>query len=253
MSIHIPSTDGEALQAAVRSSLPDALPILPLRDSVPFPETLTPLAIGQERSIQLVNDVLSGDRMLVMLASKDPETEEPGPDDLYRVGVAGVVARMLKVPDGTLRILVHGAQRVTISDYVATDPYLVARIEEAPDQVKPIARARGAPSQRAGHLLADRGGGAIPARGAAGGAGERGGSGRAGPHDRGVAAHQDRGAPAAARGARRGQAPAPAFRGACPRARAGRDRLEDPVRGPVRHGEGAARVLPPPAAQGHPG
>ena len=74
-----------------------------------YPDTLTPLAVGQERSIQLVNDVLAGDRMLVMVASRDPELETPGPDDLHDVGVVGVVARMLKVPDGTLRILVQGA------------------------------------------------------------------------------------------------------------------------------------------------
>ena len=136
MSIHIPSSgNGEPLEVAVRASLPDALPILPLRDSVPFPETLTPLAIGQERSIQLVNDVLGGTRMLAMVASKDPEKEEPGAGDLYGVGVAGVVARMMKVPDGTLRILVHGAQRVKLGDFVATEPYLVARISEAPDIV----------------------------------------------------------------------------------------------------------------------
>ena len=100
------------------------------------PETLTPLAIGQQRSIQLVNDVLGGNRMLVV-ASEDPEQEEPRAADLYGVGVAGVVARMLKVPDGTLRILVHGAQRVEIGDFVSTDPYLVARIVEAPDELEP--------------------------------------------------------------------------------------------------------------------
>ena len=133
MSIHIPSSDGDAQEVEVRAALPDALPILPLRDSVPFPETLTPLAIGQERSVALVNDVLAGTRMLVMVASRDPEEEEPGPDDLYDVGVSGVVARMLKVPDGTLRILVHGAQRVEIGGYVASEPYLVARVTEAPD------------------------------------------------------------------------------------------------------------------------
>ena len=137
MSIHIPSADGEPREAQVRTQLPDALPILPLRDSVPFPETLTPLAIGQERSIKLVNDVLGGNRMLAMVASRDPEEETPGPDDLYDVGVAGVVARMLKVPDGSLRILVHGAQRVVIGEYVATEPYLIARITEAPDEVTP--------------------------------------------------------------------------------------------------------------------
>jgi ATP-dependent Lon protease len=138
VSIHIPSEEGEVATAQVRSNLPDALPVLPLRESVPFPEALMPLAIGQERSIRLVNDVLAGNRMLVMVASRlDRDDEEPGPDDLYRVGVAGVVARMMKVPDGTLRILVHGAQRVVLTDFVTTEPYLVARIEPAPDEVIP--------------------------------------------------------------------------------------------------------------------
>ena len=139
MSIHIPSSEGEVVTAEVRSNLPDALPVLPLRESVAFPEALMPLAIGQERSIRLVNDVLAGNRMLVMVASRldwDDE-EEPGPDDLYRVGVAGVVARMLKMPDGTLRILVHGAQRVVLTDFTATEPYLVASIEDAPDELIP--------------------------------------------------------------------------------------------------------------------
>jgi ATP-dependent Lon protease len=137
VSIHVPSATGEPAEVNVRTTLPEALPLLPLRDSVPFPETLTPLAIGQERSIKLVNDVLAGSRMLVMVASKDPENENPEAEDLYDVGVAGVVARMLKVPDGTLRILVHGAQRVRIGDFVATDPYFVARIEEMPDELVP--------------------------------------------------------------------------------------------------------------------
>jgi ATP-dependent Lon protease len=138
VSIHIPAAEGEAATARVRSNLPEALPVLPLRESVPFPEALMPLAIGQERSIRLVNDVLGGSRMLVMVASRvEGEAEEPGPDDLYRIGVAGVVARMLKVPDGTLRILVHGAQRVVLTDFVATEPYLVARIEDAPDELVP--------------------------------------------------------------------------------------------------------------------
>ena len=83
--------------------------------------------------MRLVNDVLSGERMLVLVASRDPELDEPAPDQLYDVGVAGVVARMLKVPDGTIRILVQGTERVRIGDYVAEEPYLVARIEPLPD------------------------------------------------------------------------------------------------------------------------
>jgi ATP-dependent Lon protease len=120
-------------------SLPEALPVMPLRDSVAFPDTLMPLAVEQERSVHLVNDVLTGDRALVMVAARDGAGEEPGPDELYDVGVAGVVARMLKVPDGSLRILVQAGQRVEIGDYVATAPYLVARIAEAPDVVVPSA------------------------------------------------------------------------------------------------------------------
>jgi ATP-dependent Lon protease len=113
--------------------LPDALPVLPLRETVTFPDTLTPLAVGQERSIKLVNDVLSSNRMLAMVGSRDPENEEPGPDDLYDVGVAGTVARMLKVPDGSLRVLVQGGERIRLGAYVAEEPYLVARIEPLPD------------------------------------------------------------------------------------------------------------------------
>jgi len=129
--------DSGDLEAAIREDqpLPGALPVLPLRDMVAYPDTLTPLAIGQERSVRLVNDILSGERQLVLAASRDPELEEPGPDDLYRVGVTGVVARMLKVPDGTVRILVQASERVRLSDFIAEEPYLVARIEPLPDVV----------------------------------------------------------------------------------------------------------------------
>jgi ATP-dependent Lon protease len=123
---------------AIRANepLPDALPVLPLRETVTFPETLTPLAVGQERSVKLVNDVLGANRMLAMVAARDPENDEPGPADLHEVGVVGVVARMMKVPDGTLRVLVQGTQRVRLGPYVAEQPYLVARIAELPDEIE---------------------------------------------------------------------------------------------------------------------
>ncbi len=129
--------DSVDAEEAIRSSepLPDALPVLPLRETVTFPETLTPLAVGQERSIKLVNDVLGANRMLAMVASRDSELDEPGPADLHEVGVVGVVTRMLKVPDGTLRVLVQGTQRVRLGPYVAEQPYLVARIAELTDAV----------------------------------------------------------------------------------------------------------------------
>ena len=130
--VETPDLD-EAIRARAEQPLPAALPVLPLKDTVPYPDTLTPLAVGLERSMKLVNDVLSGERTLVMVTSRDPEIEEPGPDQLYDVGVVGVVARMLKVPDGTIRILVQATDRVRLGDYVTEQPYLVARIEAMPD------------------------------------------------------------------------------------------------------------------------
>ena len=130
--------DGAAAEPgpAPARPVPDAVPVLPLLDTVTFPDTVLPLAVGQERSVRLVNDVLGGDRMVLMVASRRPELEEPGPDDVYDVGVLGVVARMMRVPDGTLRILVQGAQRVRVEEWVGTDPYLVARPAEVPDRVE---------------------------------------------------------------------------------------------------------------------
>jgi ATP-dependent Lon protease len=143
MTIHVPSVNGDPVEVEVEARLPDALPVLPLRDSVAFPDTMLPLAVGQPRSIKLVDDVLAGNRMLVMVASKEPEAEDPSPDQLYRVGVVGVVARMMKVPDGTVRILVQCEQRVELGDFVATSPYLIARITEAPDELVPSPELEG--------------------------------------------------------------------------------------------------------------
>jgi ATP-dependent Lon protease len=127
----------DAVRSRVGQPLPAALPVLPLRETVAYPDTLTPLAVGQPRSVKLVNDVLSGERTLVMVASRDPELDEPGPDQVHGVGVAGVVARMMKVPDGTIRILVQATERVRLTEFVGEQPYLVARIESLPDEVEP--------------------------------------------------------------------------------------------------------------------
>jgi ATP-dependent Lon protease len=105
---------------------PARIGVLPLRDSVAFPELVIPLNVGQPRSVELINDVLRGDRSIVLLAGRDPEVEAPGPDELYTVGVLGAVARMVRLPDGTVRVL----------EWVQTEPYLVAEVAEAPDKVK---------------------------------------------------------------------------------------------------------------------
>ena len=98
-----------------------------------FPESMTPLAIGQERSIQLIDDVVGGDRLLALVTVRNDEAEIPGWDDLYEVGTAAVVHKMIRVPDGTLRVLVQGLRRVRLERRVLEEPYLVGEFVEVPD------------------------------------------------------------------------------------------------------------------------
>jgi ATP-dependent Lon protease len=116
--------------------LPGRAGVLPLRDAVAFPDLVVPLNIGQDRSVALVNDVLRGDRTIALIAGRDPEVEVPGPEQIYDVGVLGTVARMVRLPDDTLRVLVQASQRIRVKRWVGTEPYLVAEIEEAHDNVK---------------------------------------------------------------------------------------------------------------------
>jgi ATP-dependent Lon protease len=114
---------------------PMRLPVLPLKETVVFPEAMTPLAVGQERSVKLIDDVVSGERMLALMTVRNTEADPPSWDDLYSVGTVAVVHKMIKVPDGTLRILVQGLQRVRLVEPQQEDPYLVAELEELPDVV----------------------------------------------------------------------------------------------------------------------
>jgi len=123
----------ESVREAEALDFPDELPVLPLKETVVFPNSMTPLAIGQERSITLVDEVVSRDRLLALVTVENAETDAPGWDDVYRVGVAAVVHKLVRVPDGTLRILVQGVRRIRLVDPVHDDPYLVGRFEDLPD------------------------------------------------------------------------------------------------------------------------
>jgi ATP-dependent Lon protease len=115
--------------------LPSALPVLPLKDTVVYPDSVLPLAIGQERSIRLIDDTVARDRLVALVSSKNREIEQPGWDDLYEVGTAAVVQKMIRVPDGSLRILVQGIRRIRLLDRIQDEPYLVGRFVEVPDIV----------------------------------------------------------------------------------------------------------------------
>jgi ATP-dependent Lon protease len=113
--------------------LPQALPLLPLKETVVFPESMTPLAIGQERSIKLIDDVVAGERLLGLVTVKSEDAEVPGFDDLYDIGTAAIVHKMIRVPDGTLRILIQGLERIKLERRIGEEPYLLAGFAELPD------------------------------------------------------------------------------------------------------------------------
>jgi ATP-dependent Lon protease len=124
-------------EADLFEQIPAELPILPLRGVVVYPQTAVPLTIGQPRSIRLVDDVMVGeDRLIGLVASKDPELDAPGPDDLYSVGTVAIVHRLFRAPDGTIRLLVQGLVRFRLGEFVHLDPYLKATIELYPEVIE---------------------------------------------------------------------------------------------------------------------
>ena len=82
--------------------IPEALPLLPIRDAVIFPSMILPLFVGRDLSIQAIEAALDGDRLLALVTQRDPDTEDPGPDDLYAIGTVGMIMRMMRLPDGRL-------------------------------------------------------------------------------------------------------------------------------------------------------
>ena len=115
-------------------AIPDALPVLPLQDAIVFPLTAVPLAVGQPRSVRLVDDVMRGNRLLALVAQREAKTEPATPADLYRVGTVAMIHQLARVPDGSVRLMVQGLERVRLLDWVGTEPYLVARIEVAREE-----------------------------------------------------------------------------------------------------------------------
>ena len=114
----------------------DDLPVLPLRGLVVYPMSWFPLPVGQKRSIRLVEDSLPANRMIVLVASKDESIEEPDPEQIHRVGTVAQIHRVLKTPEGTMRLVIQGLERVRIVEYLHVEPYLRARIEVIPETME---------------------------------------------------------------------------------------------------------------------
>ena len=110
-------------------TLPENLPILGLSDIVIFPGMVSPLLVETNQSIRLIDDVVAGDRFLGLILQRNPEVDNPVPEDLWTHGCAARVLKMLKFPDNTVRVLVEGLRRFRVAEYTSNSPYLVAKIE----------------------------------------------------------------------------------------------------------------------------
>jgi len=112
-------------------AIPAELPILPLRDTVLFPNSFMPLAVARESSVKLIDDAIADGKLIAVFTQRDAAVEEPGRDDLYAVGTATHIHKMFKLPDGSLRLIVQGLARLTLGEIVSTHPYLRARVTAA--------------------------------------------------------------------------------------------------------------------------
>ncbi len=117
--------------------LPEELPILPLRNIVALPMAVIPLAVGIPRSIKLIEEARDGHRLIGLAAMKDPEIEEPGPDDIYSTGTVALIHKVIHTDDGALQVIVQGLERFQVDEWFDADPYLRARIrlsKEEPEE-----------------------------------------------------------------------------------------------------------------------
>jgi len=113
---------------------PRVIPLMPLKDTVVYPLTLAPLAVGQERSLKLVDDISSGDKLIGLVAQKSSDIPKAGPGDTFMVGTVGRIHQLLKMPNGTLRLIVQGMERFRIVRFIQEEPYLTAEVEVIPER-----------------------------------------------------------------------------------------------------------------------
>jgi ATP-dependent Lon protease len=128
-------TDANETAKEEAIKIPDVLPVLPLKDLVIFPFIIVPLSVSREKSINAVDQALAENRVIMLTAQKDFQNEDPGEEDLYRTGTVAIIMRMLKLPDGRIRILVQGLSRARIDYFIQTAPFFKAKITRIEEPV----------------------------------------------------------------------------------------------------------------------
>ena len=123
-------------QSRTITPVPPEIAVLPLRDTVLFPHAFMPLAVARESSVRLIDEAVASGKMIAVFAQRDAAEDNPQQDDLYPVGTASHIHKMFKLPDGSLRIIVQGLARVRLDGLIASRPYLLANVSEAPEQLE---------------------------------------------------------------------------------------------------------------------
>ena len=109
--------------------IPEHLPLLPIRDAVVFPSMILPLFAGRDVSIKAIETAAEGDRLLALVTQRDPDVDDPSPEDLYTIGTVGMIMRKMRLPDGRLKVLVQGLSKVRVAEYRRTEPYIEVLVE----------------------------------------------------------------------------------------------------------------------------
>lgn len=132
----IPLISAEDEENMNKESIPEDLPILPLRNNVLFPGVVIPITVGRDKSIKLIQDANKGDRTIGVVAQKDLEEEEPSEEGIHKIGTIARIIRMLKMPDGATTIIIQGKKRFVLEEITTFEPYFKARASDFPD-IKP--------------------------------------------------------------------------------------------------------------------
>ncbi len=132
----IPLISEEDEESITMTTVPDTLPILPLRNTVLFPGVIIPITVGREKSMRLVREIYQKNKIIGTVAQKDPNIDDPEPGEIYGVGTMAQLLRILEMPDGTTSVIIQGKKRFAVREIVSTEPYYMARVMALED-VKP--------------------------------------------------------------------------------------------------------------------
>ncbi len=124
----IPLLSSEEEEQMNREQTPETLPILPLRNTVLFPGVVIPITVGRDKSIKLINDAYTSDRIIGVVAQKNDKVEDPSPADLHEIGTIAQIIKMLKMPDGSTTVIIQGKKRFKLHEVMQTEPYIKANV-----------------------------------------------------------------------------------------------------------------------------